>query len=88
MTCGSPLAIPTVRRGLGIIDGEPLKLPGDLVWVNVFDPGDVVTGGMGLSSTSPGITDAEVRNGVVDPHKALTYLRTVPVARAIAGDVR
>lgn len=88
VTCGSPLAIPSVRRGLGLTDGEPLKLPGDIEWVNVFDPGDFITGGRGLKGTSPGITDEKVHNGVVDPHKALTYLRTAPIAHSIAGAVR
>ncbi|MFH8760731.1 hypothetical protein [Streptomyces atroolivaceus] len=88
VTCGSPLAIPAVRRGLGVTDGEPLKLPGDISWVNAFDPGDFITGGRGLSGTTPAIADAQVRNGVVDPHKALTYLRTAPVAHAIAGEER
>lgn len=85
VTCGSPLTIPTVRRGLGLADGEPLKLPGDMVWVNAFDPGDFITGGSGLAATSPAIVDAQVANGLVDPHKAVAYLRSVPVARAVAG---
>lgn len=88
VTCGSPLAIPSVRRGLNISDGEPLKLPGDTAWINVFDPGDFVTGGMGLSTLSPEITDAEVSNGVADPHSAFRYLRTAPVALTIADDSR
>jgi hypothetical protein len=88
VTFGSPLAIPTVRRGLGVVDGEPLKLPGDIEWVNAFDPGDFITGGRGLGNFAPAIRDAQVRNGVVDPHRAVTYLRARPVARAIAGDVR
>ncbi|MEU6611960.1 hypothetical protein ABZ922_44400 [Streptomyces shenzhenensis] len=87
-TCGSPLTIPSVRRGLNIADGEPLKLPGSIRWVNVFDPGDFVTGGMGLSTLSPEITDAQVNNGNGDPHSALRYLRASPVARVIADDCR
>ncbi|MFD8915665.1 hypothetical protein [Streptomyces sp. NPDC059575] len=88
VTCGSPLAIPSVRRGLGLMDGEPLKLPGGITWVNVFDPGDFITGGRGLESWSPGIADEQVHNGVADPHKALIYLRSEPLARAIADAVR
>ncbi|WP_405749066.1 lipase family protein [Streptomyces sp. NBC_00012] len=88
VTCGSPLGIASVRRGLNIADGEPLKLPGDIEWVNVFDPGDVITGGRGLSDVSPGTTDAEVANGIGDSHSVLRYLRTTPVARAIVVDGR
>ncbi|MFJ7096258.1 hypothetical protein ACIQWL_39450 [Streptomyces mirabilis] len=88
VTCGSPLTIPSVRRGLNIADGEPLKLPSGIAWVNVFDPGDFISGGTGLSTLSPEVTDAEVNNGIGDPHSALRYLRTTPVARVIADDWR
>ncbi|WP_241911498.1 lipase family protein [Streptomyces sp. DH-12] len=84
VTCGSPLTIPSVRRGLNVTDGEPLKLPGDIAWVNVFDPGDFITGGTGLSALSPEITDAEVDNGIGNPHSALRYLRSTQVADVIA----
>ncbi|MEU6011646.1 hypothetical protein [Streptomyces sp. NPDC047453] len=88
VTCGSPLTISSVRRGLNIADGEPLKLSGDVAWVNVFDSGDFITGGMGLSALSPEITDAEVDNGIGDPHSALRYLRTTQVAGVIADGFR
>ncbi|MEV0374212.1 hypothetical protein AB0I10_31155 [Streptomyces sp. NPDC050636] len=88
VTCGSPLAIPSVRRRLSIADGEPLKLPGDIEWVNVFDPADFITGGTGLSALSPEVTDTEVDNGIGDPHSALRYLRATSVARVIADDCR
>ncbi|MET8965225.1 hypothetical protein ABZX69_38145 [Streptomyces sp. NPDC004074] len=88
VTCGSPLTIPSVRRGLNIAEGEPLKLPGDIAWVNVFDPGDFVTGGTGLSALSPEITDAEVDNGIGDPHSARRYLQTAQVAGVIADGCR
>ncbi|MEU7576763.1 hypothetical protein AB0B50_04070 [Streptomyces sp. NPDC041068] len=84
VTCGSPLGIPSVRRGLGITEGEALKLPSEIRWINVFDPSDFITGGGGLNA-APAVVDAEVDNGIGDPHSALRYLRTVPVARAIAG---
>lgn len=86
VTCGSPLGIPSVRRGLNLVDGAPLKVPGDIVWVNVFDPADFVTGGGGLGGVSPEIADVEVSNGIGDPHGVLRYLRTDPVARAIADE--
>ncbi|MFD4975047.1 hypothetical protein [Streptomyces sp. NPDC058424] len=88
VTCGSPLGIASVRRGLNLVDTEPLKLPGDIVWVNVFDPADFVTGGRGLNRVSPDIADVEVDNGMADPHSALRYLRTAPVAHAIADEHR
>ncbi|MGW3122002.1 hypothetical protein ACWDBW_33510 [Streptomyces sp. NPDC001107] len=88
VTCGSPLTIPSVRRGLNIADGAPLKLPGGIAWVNVFDPGDFITGGRGLSTLSPDVTDAEVNNGIGDPHSALRYLRSSPIARVIADHCR
>ncbi|MFF3617276.1 hypothetical protein [Streptomyces sp. NPDC002580] len=88
VTCGSPLGIPSVRRGLNMADGELMKLPGSIVWVNVFDPADVVTGGGGLNVVSTEVADVEVDNGFVDPHSALRYLRTTPVAHAIADKCR
>ncbi|MFF7192239.1 alpha/beta fold hydrolase [Streptomyces sp. NPDC008079] len=88
LTCGSPLAVPSVRRGLGIADGEPMGLPGGTGWVNVFDPGDVVTGGGGLGGLGPGIADERVNNGIGDPHSAARYLQSGPVARVIADGCR
>ncbi|KJS63893.1 endopeptidase [Streptomyces rubellomurinus] len=85
VTCGSPLAIPTVRRGLAVPDGEAMALPPHIRWVNVFDPGDVITGGAGLAAAAPAVLDVHVDNGRIDPHAATRYLRTVPVARAVTG---
>ncbi|MFF2949813.1 endopeptidase [Kitasatospora sp. NPDC057965] len=85
VTCGSPLAIPTVRRGLAVPDGEAMALPPHIRWVNVFDPGDVITGGAGLTAAAPTVIDVQVDNGRIDPHAATRYLRTVPVAQAVTG---
>ncbi|MFJ4674049.1 endopeptidase [Kitasatospora purpeofusca] len=85
VTCGSPLAIPTVRRGLAIPDGKAIVLPPHIRWVNVFDPGDIITGGAGLASAAATVIDVQVDNGRIDPHAATRYLRTVPVARAVTG---
>jgi hypothetical protein len=85
VTCGSPLGIPAVRRLMGLSDGTPLQLAPHIRWVNVFDPDDVVTGGAGLSTVAPGLIEAQVDNGIGDPHAAVRYLRTAPVARAVAG---
>ncbi|MEU5370669.1 hypothetical protein ABZ362_17110 [Streptomyces sp. NPDC005951] len=85
VTCGSPLGIPAVRRLMGITDATPLQLDSHIRWVNVFDPDDFITGGAGLSAIASGLTEAQVDNGIGDPHAALRYLRTAPVARAVVG---
>ncbi|MGW3355360.1 hypothetical protein ACWDFL_08050 [Streptomyces bungoensis] len=85
ITCGSPLGIPSVRRLMNIEDGSHLLLPEHVRWINVYDPDDVVTGGAGLRRVAPGLVDAAVRNGAGDPHSAVRYLRSEPVARAVAG---
>lgn len=88
VTCGSPLGVPTVRRLMGITDGEHLRLPDHIEWVNVYDPDDFITGGAGLSGVAPTLTDAAVDNGLGDPHSAVRYLRTEPVAHAVVGGRR
>lgn len=85
VTCGSPLGIPAVRRLMGITDGTPLQLDSNIRWVNVFDPNDFITGGTSLSAGARKLTEAQVNNGIGDPHSALRYLRSVPVARAVTG---
>ncbi|MFB6887719.1 endopeptidase [Kitasatospora sp. NPDC056327] len=85
VTCGSPLAIPAVRRGLAVPDGEAMVLPPHIRWVNVFDPGDIITGGAGLAAEAATVIDVQVDNGRIDPHAATRYLRTVPVVRAATG---
>lgn len=82
VTCGSPLGIAAIRRAMGIPDRELLAMPPGIRWINIFDPDDIVTGAAGLSLTARNITDIEVDTGNFDPHSALKYLRTVPVARA------
>ncbi|MFC1408170.1 hypothetical protein ACEZCY_02610 [Streptacidiphilus sp. N1-12] len=85
ITCGSPLGIPSVRRLMKIKDSEHLHLPNHVRWINVHDPDDVVTGGIGLRRVAPGLVDAAVDNGLIDPHSAVRYLRSEPVARAVTG---
>ncbi|MGC9442502.1 hypothetical protein [Streptomyces sp. WG5] len=85
VTCGSPLGIPAVRRLMGLTDGAPLQLDSRIRWVNVFDPDDFITGGASLSAVARELTEAPVNNGTGDPHSALRYLRSVPVARAVVG---
>ncbi|MGW0875267.1 endopeptidase [Streptomyces sp. NPDC002740] len=85
VTCGSPLAIPTVQRGMGITGGRLAQIAPHLRWINVFDPDDAVTGAAGLALTTDQVRDAEVDNGRLDPHAAVKYLRTLPVARAVTA---
>ncbi|WP_327250943.1 hypothetical protein [Streptomyces sp. NBC_01244] len=85
VTCGSPLGIPSVRRLMGIADGERLGLPAPIRWINVYDPDDFITGGAGLAAAARNLTDAEVENGSGDPHSAVRYLRKEPVAHAVVG---
>lgn len=78
VTLGSPLSWPSIRRRLGGGD-----LPTGLVWTNIFDPLDVVTGGRGLALLQPGVVDRQVSNGWVDPHAAVRYLRQQELADAL-----
>ncbi|MDX2549054.1 endopeptidase [Streptomyces sp. WI04-05B] len=82
VTCGSPLGIPAVRRAMNIPEPELLAMPAHIKWLNVYDPDDVVTGAAGLALGARNVTDVEVDNGNIDPHAALAYLRTLPVAQA------
>lgn len=82
VTCGSPLGIPAVRRAMNIPEPELLAMPAHIKWLNVYDPDDVVTGAAGLALGARNVTDIEVDNGNIDPHAALAYLRTRPVAQA------
>ncbi|MGA5605120.1 endopeptidase [Streptomyces griseoincarnatus] len=85
VTCGSPLAIPTIQRGMGLSDGQLAPIASHIRWVNVFDPDDAVTGGAGLTGAADQVTDIEVDNGIRDPHAAPKYLRTDAVARAVTA---
>jgi hypothetical protein len=85
VTCGSPLAIPTVQRGMGITDGRLTQIAPHLRWINVFDPDDAVTGAAGLALATDQVRDVEVDNGRLDPHAAVKYLRSAPVARAVTA---
>ncbi|MEU3232059.1 hypothetical protein ACIQFP_09410 [Nocardiopsis alba] len=84
ITCGSPLGLPTVRRALGLEEDEPLEVPAGVRWVNVYDRGDLVTGGEGLNQSTV-ITDVPVDNGRWNRHGSGPYLRTIAVAEALAA---
>ncbi|MEU6320698.1 hypothetical protein [Streptomyces sp. NPDC047009] len=80
VTCGSPLAWPTIRHSLGQ-DG-PLFLPDGTDWINLHAAGDIVAQG-GLAAVAPAVRDELVRNGITDPHTALRYLEKQPLADLI-----
>jgi hypothetical protein len=82
ITCGSPLAWPSIRRGLGAAD-TPLKVPAGLSWTNVYATGDIVTGGAGLKQIAPQAVDRKAFTGIADPHAAVNYLSTKAVAEAV-----
>ncbi|MFE3496492.1 hypothetical protein ACFXOS_26105 [Streptomyces sp. NPDC059175] len=82
VTCGSPLAWPTIRHSLGQ-DGA-LELPDGIDWLNLHAAGDLVAQS-GLSAVAPAVRDELVRNGITDPHTAVRYLEKQPLADLIVG---
>ncbi|MFJ5123341.1 hypothetical protein [Kitasatospora sp. NPDC088548] len=85
VTCGSPLAWPTVRRGIGQ-EGRSLRLPDGIAWINLHARGDAIAQARGLASVAPDVHDVEVSNGLGEPHAATRYLDKEPIARTIAAD--
>ncbi|MGW7304275.1 hypothetical protein ACWGI1_01700 [Streptomyces sp. NPDC054835] len=81
VTCGSPLAWPTLRRSLGH-DG-PLELPHGIEWLNLHAAGDIVAQSRGLAHVAPAVRDEAVKNGA-DPHAVDRYLAQRPLADLIA----
>ncbi|MFJ4836235.1 hypothetical protein ACIP79_41050 [Streptomyces sp. NPDC088747] len=82
VTCGSPLAWPTIRRALGH-DGL-LQIPQGIEWLNLHAAGDVVAQSRGLAHVAPDVHDEAVHNGVAEPHSAVRYLAQQPLADLIA----
>ncbi|MFI1075964.1 hypothetical protein [Streptomyces puniciscabiei] len=80
VTCGSPLAWPTVRHSLGQ-DG-PLQLPDGIAWMNLHAAGDIVAQS-GLAAVATAVRDVLVHNGIAEPHAALRYLDKQPLADLI-----
>jgi hypothetical protein len=78
LTIGSPLAI----KRLG--DPGPRDFPYDRVggWVNLYDPGDIVTVGCGVGRRFPAACDITVETG--QSHNAAAYLSN-PAAAAVIG---
>ena len=81
VTLGSPLALSTVRKRLRYPLDAPLEAG---VWLNVFDPRDVVAcaGGLKGHVRNAGFDEKPVRNGV-NAHSAGAYLRSATVANAL-----
>jgi hypothetical protein len=79
VTIGSPLAI----KDLGH-PGFEAEFPYDRVggWVNLYDPGDIVTIGRGVGRRFPAACDIAVETG--QAHNALAYLSN-PAAAAVIG---
>jgi hypothetical protein len=77
ITCGSPLAWPTIRHCLGQ-DGA-LQLPDGIDWMNLHAAGDIVAQS-GLALLAPAVRDELVRNGIGEPHAAHRYLAQRPLA--------
>ncbi|MDO0917842.1 hypothetical protein QQM39_45790 [Streptomyces sp. DT2A-34] len=80
VTCGSPLAWPTIRHSLGQ-DGA-LHLPDSIDWMNLHAAGDIVAQS-GLALLAPAARDELVRNGIGEPHAAHRYLAQRPLADLI-----
>jgi len=78
LTIGSPLAI----KRLG--DPGLAEFPYDRVggWVNLYDPGDIVTVGCGVGRRFPAACDITVETG--QSHSAAAYLSN-PAAAAVIG---
>ncbi len=79
VTIGSPLAI----KNLGH-PGFEAEFPYDRIggWVNLYDPGDIVTIGRGVGRRFPAACDIAVETG--QAHNALAYLSN-PAAAAVIG---
>ena len=82
ITIGSPAAAPSLHEGSDrLLKRFPYARVDD--WSNIFNPGDVVTGGRGLASTFPAAQDFAVDIGLLE-HGAGTYLGHPAVAQLVA----
>lgn len=86
ITCGSPLAWLPIHRKLRLETPATLQLPTHVAWLNVLDPYDPVTAGLGLAALVPDVTD-EVVDNQDDPHSAELYLEQRPVARTVHAHI-
>ncbi|NKR65305.1 hypothetical protein GS486_18215 [Rhodococcus hoagii] len=85
ITIGSPAAAPSLHEGSErLLKKFPYARVDD--WSNIFNPGDVVTGGRGLASTFPAAQDFAVDIGLLE-HGAGAYLGHPAVAGLVADVV-
>lgn len=83
LTIGSPIGIGVFRRHLA-----QLARPGDFpaervgVWVNAYDPDDIVTAGRGAAQHFPAALDAPITTGL--SHEISAYMAQPVVAAAVA----
>ena len=83
VTLGSPLPLATIQSALPI---PSRALPGnDVPWINVHDPWDPVTVGLGMA---PQAHDISVSNPKGDPHALSAYLGRKETAAAVLAAVR
>ncbi|MGW6376146.1 hypothetical protein ACWFRB_08795 [Rhodococcus sp. NPDC055112] len=86
ITIGSPAAAPSLHEGSErLLKKFPYARVDD--WSNVFNPGDVVTGGRGLAATFPAAQDFAVGIGLLE-HGASAYLGNPAVAGLVAQIVQ
>ncbi|MFF9428410.1 hypothetical protein [Streptomyces sp. NPDC014746] len=86
ITCGSPLAWLPFHRKLRLETPATLQLPSHAAWLNVLDPYDPITAGLGLAALAPEVTD-EVVDNQDDPHSAELYLEQRPVALTVYAHI-
>ncbi|RVW00923.1 alpha/beta hydrolase family protein [Rhodococcus spongiicola] len=84
VTIGSPAAAPSLHEGSErLLKKFPYARVDD--WSNIFNPGDLVTGGRGLASIFPAAQDFAVDLGMLE-HGASTYLGH-PAAASLVADI-
>jgi hypothetical protein len=87
VTCGSPIALATIRERMDEKLAEFVYDPGTS-WVNAFDPADIVTGGKWVKrSISDGVQNWHVYNRSKS-HAIDRYLEHPPVVQAISATIQ
>lgn len=87
ITAGTPVSVPAVRDVLTEEFRTTIRNL-ETPWLNVFDPGDEVTGGKWVRKhISSGVQNWHVDNGS-RPHRAERYLRHQPVADTVSAWIK
>lgn len=83
LTIGSPISIGTFRRHLSYLS-QPGDFPADRVgvWVNAYDPDDIVTIGRGAARSFPAALDVPINTGL--SHEVSAYLGHPVIGASIA----